>query len=398
MPSFKNIILVVILILLNIVLFSQSKAELEKKKKKTEEEIKYTNKLLQETRDFQKASYNNLLLINKNIVSRQELIKEIEVEIKLTEKRIAETSSIIQMMEEDLQRLKKAYADMIRIVWKNQNKYNDLMFIMSADDFNQMYLRLKYMQQLSTYRKRQLNAINSVKAILEIQVQKLSKAKAQKLSLLNSAEEEKNKLTKDLKNQEILLSELKKKEAELKKKLQDQQKQMASLQREIEKLIAEENKRTSGTTTGKYKLTPEENLVSTNFGKNQGKLPWPVERGVVTIGFGRQAHPVIKNIEIDNKGIDISTTAGSNARAIFEGEVRKIFAVPGGHNAVIIRHGEYLSVYTNIDEVYVSVGEKVVAKQAIGKIHTDMSENKTVLHLEIWKGSTVLNPLNWLAK
>ncbi len=378
--------------------FGQTKAELEKKKKKTEEEIAYTNKLLKETRDFQKSSYNNLLLINKNIASRREMIQNLNYEIELTDKRIRETEELIKMMSEDLARLQKSYAEMIRIAWKNKNKYNDLMFILSAEDFNQMYLRMKYMQQLSSYRERQLKAINSVKAIMEIQVQKLEKVKKQKQDLINNVRIEEDKLTKEMKEQEKIISNLKKQEQDLLKKLKEQQKQMASIQKEIEKLIAEENKRTSGSTTGKYKLTPEEKLVSDKFGNNKGRLPWPVERGVITVRFGRQSHPVLTNIEIDSKGVDISTTSGSDARAVFEGEVRRVFAVPGGHNAVIIRHGEYLSVYTNLSKVYVKAGEKVVAKQAIGKIHTDESDNKTILHLEIWQGNVPLNPENWLAK
>jgi septal ring factor EnvC (AmiA/AmiB activator) len=378
--------------------FGQTKAELEKKKKKTEEEIAYTNKLLKETRDFQKSSYNNLLLINKNIASRREMIQNLNYEIELTDKRIRETEELIKMMSEDLERLQKNYAEMIRIAWKNKNKYNDLMFILSAKDFNQMYLRMKYMQQLSSYRERQLKAINSVKTIMDIQVQKLEKVKKQKQDLINNVRSEEDKLTNEMKEQEKIISNLKKQEQNLLKKLKEQQKQMASIQKEIEKLIAEENKRTSGSTTGKYKLTPEEKLVSDKFGNNKGRLPWPVERGVITVRFGRQSHPVLANIEIDSKGVDISTTSGSDARAVFEGEVRRIFAVPGGHNAVIIRHGEYLSVYTNLSKVYVKSGEKVVAKQAIGKIHTDENDNKTILHLEIWQGNVPLNPETWLAK
>lgn len=391
----------IIILLLSIFVFpafGQTKAELEKKKKKTEEEIAYTNKLLKETRDFQKSSYNNLLLINKNIASRREMIQNLNYEIDLTDKRIRETEELIEMMSEDLARLKKNYAEMIRIAWKNKNKYNDLMFILSAEDFNQMYLRMKYMQQLSSYRERQLKAINSVKAIMEIQVQKLEKVKKQKQNLINNVRNEEDKLTKEMKEQEKIISNLKKQEQDLLKKLKEQQKQMASIQKEIEKLIAEENKRTSGSTTGKYKLTPEEKLVSDKFGNNKGRLPWPVERGVITVRFGRQSHPVLTNIEIDSKGVDISTTSGSDARAVFEGEVRRVFAIPGGHNAVIIRHGEYLSVYTNLSKVYVKAGEKVIAKQAIGKIHTDESDNKTILHLEIWQGNVPLNPETWLAK
>jgi septal ring factor EnvC (AmiA/AmiB activator) len=166
-------------------------------------------------------------------------------------------------------------------------------------------------------------------------------------------------------------------------------------------LIAEEAKRSSGSNTGKYELTPAEKIVDTNFGNNKGRLPWPVERGVIVGKFGKQTHPILTNVVIDNKGIDISTTAGSDARCIFEGEVRRVLSIPGAQNAVMIKHGQYLSVYTHLDNVYVSAGDYVVAKQAIGSIHTDLSDNKTTIHLEIWKVSTksvTLNPSSWLAK
>ncbi len=394
----KIILLLIFLMPGALLLNGQKKVELENKKKKTQEEINYTNKLLKETRENQKSSYNNLLLINKNIDSRRELIENISTEVSYTDQRIQETEQIIEIMQEDLEILKEDYAEMIRVAWKNQNKYNTIMFILAAKDFNQTYLRLKYMQQLADFRKKQFLAINSLKDILEIQVQELNDARLNKTKLLDDEKREEQNLRTEQEEQEKTIAKLKGQEQDLKKKLQDQQKQMAQVQREIEKLIAEEAKRTSGSATGKYELTPSEKIVSTNFGNNKGKLPWPVERGVVVLGFGKQMHPVITSIEIDNKGIDISTTEGSDARSVFDGEVRKVFAVPGAQNAVIIRHGEYLSVYTQLDNVYVSVGESVVAKQAIGKIHTDKTENKTILHFEIWKGSVVSNPSGWLAK
>ncbi len=394
----KIILLLVFLIPGTIMLHGQKKTELENKKKKAQEDINYTNKLLKETKENQKSSYNNLLLINKNIDSRRELIDNISSEVSYTDVRIQETDLIISIMQEDLEVLRGDYAEMIRIAWKNQNKYNTIMFILAADDFNQTYLRLKYMQQLADFRKKQFLAINSLKQILEIQVQDLNDAKLHKTKLLDEEKKEELNLKSEQQDQEKTLAKLKGQEQDLKKKLQEQQKQMAQVQREIEKLIAEESKRTSGSATGKYELTPAEKIVSTNFGNNKGKLPWPVERGVIVLGFGKQMHPVITSIEIDNKGIDISTTEGSLARTVFDGEVRKVFAVPGAQNAVIIRHGEYLSVYTQLDVVYVSVGESVVTKQAIGKIHTDKTENKTILHFEIWKASVVSNPSSWLAK
>ena len=391
-------ILSVFLVLLCFVVSAQTKSELERKKRKTLEEISYTNKLLKQTKDNQKDSYNNLMLINNKIDSRRDLINDISISVKIVDERIADTKLIISIMEEDLILLKEDYAKMIRVAWKNQNKFNDIMFILAAEDFNQTYLRLKYMQQLADYRKKQFMAINSVKSVLEIHMVQLSEAKNEKKELLDEEIKEENNLKQEHKDQEATLGKLKGREQELKKELQDKQKQMAQLQNEIAKLIAEETKSSSGSNTGKYELTPAEKIVNTNFGNNKGRLPWPVERGVVVSYFGKHAHPVLTSITIDNKGIDISTTAGSDARSVFDGEVRKVLSIPGAQNAIMIRHGQYLSVYTHIDVVYVSVGENVVTKQAIGSIYTDKSENSTIVHLEIWKASTTLNPSSWLAK
>ena len=403
MKRIGRILVLVFALLLPVVgAFAQTKAELEKKKKKTINEINYTNKLLEETRKNQKESENNLALLGSQISSRQELISDINMEISFVSKKIKETESIIAMMTEDLESLKAAYSRMLQIAWKNRNKNNEIMFLLSSRDFNQSYLRLKYMQQMADYRKRQLIAINAIKAFLERQKEKLVAQKAEHQQLLDEEKVEAKNLENAKKQQENALAKLKGKEADLKKQLAEKNKQKQQLQAAIEKLIAEEVKKSSASkgkaNTGKYELTPEEKIVSDNFGSNVGKLPWPVQRGVIVSRFGKQPPPVIANVEIDNKGIDISTTTGSDARAVFDGEVRKVFSIPGTQNAVIIRHGEYLSVYTHLDKVYVSAGDKVKAKQAIGKIYTDDAENKTVLHLEIWKGSATLNPANWLAK
>jgi len=402
MKIIVKILLLFIAFMLPLCAVAQTKADLEKKKKKTINEINYTNKLLEETRKNQKESENNLALLGSQISSRKELISDINNEIAFVSGRIKETESVIAMMTEDLENLKLSYARMLQIAWKNQNKNNEIMFLLSSKDFNQSYLRLKYMQQMADYRKRQLIAINAIKAFLERQKEKLLAQKAEHQKLLDEEKVEARNLENAKKQQENTLAKLKGKEADLKKQLAEKNKQKQQLQAAIEKLIAEEVKKSSASkgkaNTGKYELTPEEKIVSDNFGSNVGKLPWPVQRGVIVSRFGKQPHPVISGVEIDNKGIDISTTTGSDARAVFDGEVRKVFSIPGTQNAVIIRHGEYLSVYTHIDKVYVSVGDKVKAKQAIGKIYTDDAENKTVLHLEIWKGSATLNPANWLAK
>ncbi len=376
----RLLILSFLLIFFSIALCAESKKDLENKKKKTVEEINLTNRLLKETKDNKSQSYNNLLLINSKISVRKQLIKDINNELAIVNERIKDTELIIKIMEEDLAWLSENYAKKVRAAWGNVNKQNTIMYIFSSKDFNQTYLRFKYMQQLAKYRKQQFMAINSLKNILALNIDKLNEAKMEKQLLLNEEKKEEVSLLTEHQEQQKTLKELQGKEKELQKKLQEQQKQMQQLQKEIEKLIAEEAKKAAKTTpSGKFELTPAEKLISTNFGNNKGSLPWPVERGIIVSHYGKQQHPVLKNIEIENNGVDISTVEGAYARAVFDGEVKKIITIPGAQTAVIIRHGEYLSAYTHLETVLVSVGETVKAKQSIGKVYTDKSENKTVL-------------------
>lgn len=397
----KNYIISILILafsLLSTFCFSQSRTDLEKKRAKTMEDIKYTNQLINQTKESQKQSYSNLLLINNKINTRKQLIEHIKQEILLVENKIEETNKIVNFLEEDLLKLKEEYAQMLRIAWKNHNTFNNILFLFSSESFNQSFLRFKHMQQLAEYRKKQFKAIDYVQYVLKINIKKLEEVKKIKQDLLAEEQIEARTLQREQVQQQQAINKLKNQEDGLKKKLREQQRQAEQLQKEIQKLIAEEAKRTSGSTTGTYALTPAEQIISTNFGNNRGKLPWPVERGVIVSNYGKQPHPVLRGIEIENKGIDIATTAGTNARAIFDGEVRRVISLPGAHNAVIIRHGEYLSVYTNLETVNVKTGDQIKINQHIGKVYTDKNENKTIIHLEIWKGSTTLNPSLWLSK
>ncbi len=391
------IILTFALISVNTV-FSQSRTELERRRTETIDKINYTNQLIEKTKKSQRDSYNNLLLINNKINSRRQLIEHIRLEIRIVENRIKENENIISSLEDDLKKMKDDYAEMIRIAWKNKSTLNNLMFLLSSESFNQTYLRFKHMQQLSAYRQKQFEAINYVQHVLNAHVQRLHQTRLIKQELLAEEQAESQSLQREQNQQRQTLNRLQQEEEKLRKELKEQEQQAERLQREIQRLIAEEAKRTSGSATGVYQLTPAEQIISTNFGNNRGKLPWPVERGIVVSNFGKQRHPVLRNIEIDNRGIDIATTEGAIAKSIFDGEVRRVISLPGAHNAVIIRHGEYLSVYTNLESVLVSIGEQVSTNQPIGKIHTDKSENKTIIHLEIWKQNTTLNPALWLSK
>jgi len=377
-----------------------TKKELEANREKTLKEIELNNKLLEQSKSNQKSSQISLTLISNKISVRKQLIGDIRTEITYLNEKIKETEFVIKMMEEDLDILKNSYAKMIRAAWQNKNSQNSIMFIISAKDFNQSYMRLRYMKELAKYREKQLKSINAIKEILNAQAEKLRQEKREKDKLLNQEKKEEQNLKEEQKQQEKILTKLKTEQGKLEKEIKLKTEQASKLKAEIEKLIAAEIKKSSSSSSSstKYTMTPSEKIISTNFEKNRGGLPWPVEKGVIVSSYGKQPHPVLKNIEINNNGIDISTVEGSTVRAVFDGEVKKIFTIPGAQNAVIIRHGEYLSVYTHLETVGVKVGQNLKTKQIIGTVHTDVNENKTILHFEIWKDSSTQNPYIWLSK
>lgn len=382
-------------------LFAQSKDELEKKKLKLQEEINYINELKKQTDRSKKLSLNQMVTLNKKINIREELINTIGKELNHIEVRINETQSVIESLQKDLIKLKIEYAKMIYSAYKTNNSYDKLMFIMAADDFNQAYLRLKYLQQYAEYRRTQAQLIVKTQQSLNDKLDELSKKKMNKEQLLAEKETEKGNLTKEKEEQAEVLNNLKDKEADLKKQLKKKQQDAEKLQKAIEDIIAAEIKKAkekakSSGSSKAYELTPEELQLSTSFINNKGKLPWPCERGVITSSFGEHPHPVLQGIKIKNNGIDISTQDGSQARAAFDGVVTGVISIPGAGKAVIVSHGEYRTVYSNLDEVYVKMKDKVTTKQSIGKILTDNSDSKTELHFEVWKWDQLQDPKLWL--
>ncbi|NTW24562.1 MAG: peptidoglycan DD-metalloendopeptidase family protein [Lentimicrobium sp.] len=388
-------------------LYAQDKkTQLQQKKAKIEEEINYTNKLLDETKKSKQASVNQLVLLNKKITKRQELISAISGEIGSLDKQIDETNDTINHLTQTIKRLKDEYARMIYYAGKNRNSYSRLMFIFSAKDFNQAYQRLKYFQQYSSYRQNQVRVIKENQLLLNEKINLLEKQKAYKLSLKKSEESEKQKLTREKSEQDQTIKNLSKKEKELLRKLRESEKAARKLQKAIEDLIAEELRKASeaakktGTKPApenKFGLTPAEMQLSSNFAGNKGRLPWPTERGIISSTFGEHAHPVLKGIKTKNNGIDITTAKGESARAVFDGEVTSTMTLPSYNNVVIIRHGEFLTVYSNLDQLFVKKGDKVKTKQRIGVIQNEDS-GKAKLHFELWQGKNIQNPESWILK
>jgi septal ring factor EnvC (AmiA/AmiB activator) len=385
----------------------KDRAKLEQDKKKVEDEIEYTNKLLDQTRQTRQNSLNEVVILNKKISKREQLISTIGSEVQLVELQMEQAQDSIDLLEKDLKSLKDEYARMIYYAYKNKNLYDRLIFILSADDFNQAYQRMKYFEQYNEYRKKQALLIQIKQKRLEIKLEDLAAIRDEKNALLTSEERQRQQLTQEREEKNRSVQSLSKKEKELQKTLKEKEAAARKLQQAIQDIIAEEirlaNERASKTggvslKSGLFALTPEEKIISDNFLSNRGSLPWPLEQAIVSSTFGEHPHPVLKNVKTRNNGIDMLTEYGAEARAVFRGVVTRVMNVPNNNNVVIIRHGEFLSVYSNLDKVYVKIGEKVSIKQKIGTVFTNKTDSKTELHFEIWQSKTLLNPGEWLAK
>ena len=400
---FGSLLLVIFLLLSVFPLYAQDKkSKLENDKKKIEEEIKYNSKLLDETKKSQKTTMNQLVVIKKQISSREKLIMNINAEIKSVSQEIENNNLTLAQLNDELVKLKEEYAAMIYYAHKNRSSYDKLMFIFSSTDFNQAYKRLKYFQQYSAYRKTQVLLIEETQEEIRQKLADLENLKLAKVELLMSFESERTKLSKEKELQNKTISQLNQKEKELLATIKEKEKAAKKMQKEIEKIIAEEisaaSKKSGTTKSGSFDLTPVEFKLSADFQQNKGVLPWPLERGIISGTFGEHPHPVLKNVITKNNGIDILTDKDAKARTIFSGEVTRVMSIPNYNYVVMVRHGEFLSVYSNLVEVFVQKGDKVNIKQELGRIHTDAKDNKTELHFELWQGKTLLNPELWLAE
>lgn len=451
--TFTNRLLVIVLFLLTtaFTLSAQSVKELERLRKQTLQKLETTSKMLNETNQSKKTSLNKLNIISKNINERKTLIKNISSEISLMDAQIIKLNQEKTQLENKLGKLKSDYAKLVQEAHINRNLYAKIMFVLSANSFDQSYRRLRYLQEYSDYRKQQVREIEHVKTEIIHKNDSINTHKVTKVQVVKQKESEAQNLSKDEQKEKGFLTDLQKKEKKLREDQKIQQKKANDLNNKIERLIAEqirkaeakreaaekrriaEEKRksaeeprykaknntktstktehkannnstastsasTSSSSASVSALTKEESLISGNFERNIGRLPWPTSNGFIRGHYGIQQHPVLKFITTNNKGIYIQTPAGSNARAVFEGVVTQRFVIPGSNNGVIIQHGNYRTVYANLTQIFVREGDHVSAKQAIGKIYTDDEDNKTELYFQIYNGRNVQNPESWIAR
>lgn len=392
--------------------------ELEERKAKIQLEIQEKEQLLQSVKSKEKSVVTQLQIQKEKIGLKEKLIKTTEKQTKLLGNDIYVNQIKINQLNRDLEQLRKDYTAMILKSYKSRSEQSRAMFLLSSENFLQAYKRAQYMKQYASYRKMQGHEIEGKTKQLVGYTNKIVVQKTEKEKLITENENEKKELVKEKKEQEKIASQIQKQKgkiiAEIKKKQQETKKIDAQIQKLIRETIAAANKKTAAakakanpkTTTAestkavessaKIVLTSEGQLVANNFRANKGKLPWPVEKGAVSLPYGDQPHPVYRTLTVHNSGVEITTENGASARSVFGGEVTKVIKLSPLNIAVFIQHGDYFTVYQNLISVNVSVGDKVSTKQSIGKIRTNGDTGKTILKFLILQNTTYNNPASWL--
>jgi len=400
--------------------------ELEQKRIELQKRIEQTKKALEQTEKQKKASLGNLNIINSQIKTREKIINTISLEVFEITHEIDNSRLTIYVLQEDLRKLKEDYAANIVASYKKRQTLDRLIFIFDSKTFNQAFNRIKYLKQYSNFRQKQAQLIiKTQKEILNVLNQMLA-IKQEKLNLVGMQENHKKELEKDKKVESTVLVTLKGKEKDLRVQITEAEKAANRLTKAIKDLIAkeieaariaeearvkrerarlaaknaknntEEKPVESGKKSAPAFLSPEAIKLSSDFEANRGKLPWPVDKGFISGSFGTHSHPTLKGIKINNNGINISTGKSSSVKCIFKGTVKAIFSVPGMEKVIMVNHGEYYSVYANMENVSVKIGQEINTNDVIGSVYTDEEMNKTEVHLEIYKQKQMLDPEEWL--
>lgn len=402
--SFLGALLLISLLLGNTSNAQTSRKALEAKRKRVEREIAASQRILKSTQNKKQATLHQLSTLSQIIRQRQELIENLEKEVVATEEEIVRQYEMLSILQEDLQKEKNKLNETVKKAYKTRKSGREMAFVFSSKSVKQAVRRWKYLRKVSDYRRFQIAQLNDQQIKVENALVALNKIRREKTQLLIAQEQERRKLESDKKKKTSLVSELSKKEDSLNSRIAQKQKQMAQLNAAIKKAIAREieaerkrrereaRRKKNNSATSK---TPASTALSNSFKNNKGRLPWPVSQGFVSQTFGVHKHPEFKNITLQNNGIDITTTPGQNVKAVFKGTVSAILSIPGEGDAVLVNHGDYFSVYSRMNSISVSKGQKISVGDVLGKVMTD-DDGKAVLQFQVWEGQSKQNPETWL--
>lgn len=420
-------ILLVLLLGIGTVHAQDSSDKLKKEQQQLESKIANTKMLLKKTKSNKEASFNELQVIENQIYYRSQLLKNYDNQIRGAELKVEQKTGQIEEYEQKITRLKAQYKKLILYAYKNRNKYGKMMFIFAAKSYREAIKRNSYLKRVAEIQENQFIAIAQHQDLIKEEIKQIDEEKQRKLAVVANKKKERAAIEEDRKRQEAIYREFKQEEDEILAKLRKEEQDRARLRQQIAAAIQREiaeaeaarkaaeakkagTKNNTASTTMKsntttkaapnFQSTKEAAALSANFEGNRGKLPWPVEKGTLTEKFGKNPHPTLKNVTTNNRGIDISAPKNAQVRAVFEGEVTSVLNIPGAGKVVIIKHGNYRTVYSNLQDTYVKVGQKVSTKKVIGSLLSKKDQSISVAHFEIHKvvGSNVtcLNPSLWV--
>ncbi len=437
-------LLIVFLLVCTAALQGQTKEELQRQKVLLQDQIDLASELLVRTKSTKEASLSELQTLNQKIEARNRLIRTMDRQIRSMDREIANKANEITALETRVDSLKSDYADLIKLAQRQQKPRDQILFILSSNSFAQAAKRMQYFKDMAAYREQQVQQIAVAQENLARERETLIAKKAEKIQIQTAQEGEKLALQVDAQAQEETVQNLQSKESTLKKDIDKKQREAQQLEQQIKRIIAEEMRKAKeraerssleneakemGLVSGKdfssrtsnkalkqlidkareakgmdvrddgpsFAMTPEARALANNFASNKGALPWPVERGIITGKFGKHPHPIVKGVIVDNPHIEITTEENALVRSVFEGEVSSVVPIPGANVMVLVRHGNYFTVYSNLINVKVKAGDLVSLKEPIGTAFTD-EEGKTMVQLGIWKDADIQDPNPWLAK
>ena len=396
----SRFLVLLFLLMINIAAWSQSAEALEKKINSIQKDIKLAEKLLKETSKNKETTINQVSLLQTQIKQRESLIRTYQNQVNALNRDIQKNKNEIAALKKDLTLFQKEYANLLLIAYRNKGKTNNLLFIFSSEDFNQAMRRMRYIRELNDLVKVKIEEIKDTQEKINEQLEKNESNRREIEKVMAKEKEENASLKKDRDKLNKDVASLKKKESQIQSDIKKKENETKKLKKQIEKIIAEEIKKAKE----REELAKKNNTksvdynLSSNFAQNKGKLPYPVEQGIITGKYGLSPHPTQKKVTVNNNGVDISTTKGAKARSVFDGEVSYVM-LQGNNNVILIRHGLYFTLYSNLEKVFVKAGEKVTTGQEIGRVHTNVSDGKTILHFEIWQENrTTVNPALWIKK
>ncbi len=398
----KKAILLLFVFCISLSVFAQDSRQkkLEAQRKQLEQEIKQINTLLFSNTKKKKSALTEVEDLAVKINLRQRLIRVTNEEANRLTQQINVNQRTIDRQRKELQVLKDDYAEMIRFSYASKSGQSRLMFLFSSDNFLQAYKRFQYLKQYTSFRKKQGELIAEKTLTLQALNKDLLVQKQKKQDLVNANQLAQVTYEKERMAQKELVTALKKRERSFASEIRKKQQKIAAFDKEIQRLIraaiAASNKAAGKGNAAAFTLTPEAQLIGKNFSANKGKLPWPVEKGVVTLGFGTQPHPVVKTTKIQSNGVTIATPDHAEVRSVFEGIVLSIISFKGSNPAVLIQHGNYITSYSNMETVFVKKGQKVASKEVIGKVFTHPNTGKTELKFGVFQTSTPVNPKGWV--